>query len=311
MTLTTLTQTNHGLQKASKHLEGELWSCLEDISTLEEHNKKLHDLVAFVIAMTRGSGALNEEAVRSVGMTIPRSTLPELTRAVQELARRTGTTPSGSMPRPQAAASEDHPHRRQVAVELPSAPEPSRSRTASESAPTPASAQSSGGADFPEWTSETTTVLIQNIPPRCTVAEFLAGFPPDGSYNFLYMPYSVRQRRTSGFVILNFVSPDAAAAFRENAHGSPLPLIQRPCKNLNVYASRTQGLTGNIALAFDKANQEAQSEAYTPIVWSAGREAARLAERHPDCLNVTQGELPQFDFSRLAARLQRRSRDMR
>lgn len=156
----------------------------------------------------------------------------------------------------------------------------------------------SDATDMLGWTDATTTVLIQNIPSRCTRAELLAAFPPDGSYNFLYLPYSVKQRRTAGFVILNFVSPVAALNFKQVTQGRPLPKSQRPCKPLVVLPSMVQGFLANVGLAADKFDKEQNSDAYAPMAFCTGREALEVAALYPHC--VSAEDVAVFDFHALA-----------
>lgn len=152
------------------------------------------------------------------------------------------------------------------------------------------------------WREDTTTVLIQKIPSRLTRAEFLAAFPPDGSYDFLYLPFTTKQRRTAGFCLINFVSPAEALAFRERAHDRPLPRCTRPCKPLDVFANRVQGFEENVLLAAEKMRSEPQNESYWPLAFCAGRAAQAAAARWPGCVNAQRGTLPvTFDFATLAA----------
>ena len=60
------------------------------------------------------------------------------------------------------------------------------------------------------WPLGATTVAVQNVPARTTQEEILRTFEPDGNYNMLFLPYSIKQRRTCGYCFLNFLTPEAA-----------------------------------------------------------------------------------------------------
>lgn len=155
-------------------------------------------------------------------------------------------------------------------------------------------------SDGEPWKPGTRTVLVQNIPSRCTRAELLEAFPAEGSYDFVYLPYQARQRRTCGFAILDFVSPAAALAFKEWAHGRPLPQTRRPCKPLKVMPSTVQGLLCNVLLAAQKLAREAEIESYMPLVFCTGEEAQLMTQLHPDCI-AEKGQ--RLNFVKLAKRL--------
>lgn len=73
---------------------------------------------------------------------------------------------------------------------------------------------------FPDWV---TTLIVSNIPPRSSPEELLTAWPCSrGDYNFLYVPYSAKRHRPSGFVFINFVSNAAAARFRQEWNGRRL-----------------------------------------------------------------------------------------
>lgn len=117
------------------------------------------------------------------------------------------------------------------------------------SSPTPASPEDE---DTPEETSEeselmqpwVTTVIIRNIPTRCTQDILLTYWPPDGSYDFLFFPYSVKQRRPSKYVFINFTSQEAKVAFYSRWNRQFLS--EKTEKPLDIGVARIQGLEANI-----------------------------------------------------------------
>ncbi len=52
------------------------------------------------------------------------------------------------------------------------------------------------------------TVLTQDVPMRRTRDDVIRAFKPDGSYNLVSYPYSIKQRRSCGYCFINFVAPD-------------------------------------------------------------------------------------------------------
>ena len=69
------------------------------------------------------------------------------------------------------------------------------------------------------WPLGATTVAVQNVPARTTQEEILRIFEPDGNCNMLYLPYSIKHRRTCGYCFLNFLTPDTAQQFCERWDG--------------------------------------------------------------------------------------------
>lgn len=88
---------------------------------------------------------------------------------------------------------------------------------------------------------DTLTLQIRNIPARYSQEQLLQEWPPDGSYNMLYMPSTRKLGMSRGYAFLNFVSPDHALAFQRQWHGRRLSDHGRN-KHLDVSAAARQGL---------------------------------------------------------------------
>merc|ERR1712228_1090457 len=71
--------------------------------------------------------------------------------------------------------------------------------------------------------SPMTTLVVQNLPGRYTRADVLQAWPVDGSYDYMHLPYNLLQKRPLGYVFINFVTHELAAAFQKTWHGRPLP----------------------------------------------------------------------------------------
>lgn len=88
-----------------------------------------------------------------------------------------------------------------------------------------------------------TTLIVRNIPARCTQASLLDLWPPEGVYNLLHLPYDHRRKCHVGKAMINFVSSMAAEAFRAKWQGG-LVSPKAKVKKLSMVAADVQGLRG-------------------------------------------------------------------
>jgi hypothetical protein len=58
-----------------------------------------------------------------------------------------------------------------------------------------------------------TTVIVQNIPKSYTQPMLLEVWPPDGTYDFLYLPFSFNEKCNFGYAFMNFVTHEDAKCF--------------------------------------------------------------------------------------------------
>lgn len=123
-------------------------------------------------------------------------------------------------------------------------------------------AQSSRKA-FESWM---TTIVIRNVPARYTQDRLLEVWPPDGSYNFLYLPYSVRQKRGSGYVFINFCTHQAACDFWQKVQGTRLSGCEH-LKSLDVATADVQGLENNLRYWGDRKLNRINNANFLPIVF--------------------------------------------
>jgi len=97
----------------------------------------------------------------------------------------------------------------------------------------------------------TTTLVIRNAGMRTgmpNLRDWLLSFwPPNGSYNFFYVPRTVNKRRWCNYAFINFVSHEAALAFRAQWHGRSLG--EHTKKTLSIGAASVQGLGGALRLS--------------------------------------------------------------
>lgn len=91
----------------------------------------------------------------------------------------------------------------------------------------------------------TTTLAVRNIPARYNQEKLLLDWEPDGSFDMLYLPFDIRQNRTTGCAYINFTSHEAALEFQRAKQGTHLSKHGRG-KHLDIAAASRQGLMANL-----------------------------------------------------------------
>jgi len=92
-----------------------------------------------------------------------------------------------------------------------------------------------------------TTLVLRNVDVRCSLDRLMAEWPPDGSYDFICRPYSVKQRRPTRYAFVNFPRLSDAREFMERCNGQLLPDIAMALP-LDIHMARVQGLQANLRL---------------------------------------------------------------
>jgi len=90
-----------------------------------------------------------------------------------------------------------------------------------------------------------TTLVVRNVPARLSQEQLLQLWPPDGTYDLMYLPYSFNKQSRGGLVFINMVSNEAAINFATKWHGNKIPNI-RGVKRLDVGVANVQGFIGNL-----------------------------------------------------------------
>jgi len=90
-----------------------------------------------------------------------------------------------------------------------------------------------------------TTLVVRNVPARYTKEMLMQEWPPNGTYDFLYLPFNFKQKRTAGFVYVNCTSHEAAVNFYSQWHGKSLR-DQGTSKRLTIGVAEAQGLEANL-----------------------------------------------------------------
>eukprot|EP00930_Biecheleria_cincta_P091757 TRINITY_DN8140_c0_g1_i1.p1 TRINITY_DN8140_c0_g1~~TRINITY_DN8140_c0_g1_i1.p1 ORF type:complete len:395 (+),score=34.10 TRINITY_DN8140_c0_g1_i1:124-1308(+) len=147
---------------------------------------------------------------------------------------QTDTSPSSSaLSSDESGDKEEQPMRTQTAHDL---PKPRFAKLTGASSKVP---------------DRTTTLVVRNVPARYTPGRFLQEIEPDGSFDFLFLPYSFRDSTTIGVAFINFRSPDLALCFEERWQRQFLQ--DHGCnKHLDIAAATCQGIMENLQQFNDK-----------------------------------------------------------
>jgi len=73
-----------------------------------------------------------------------------------------------------------------------------------------------------------------SVQARYTQERLLLEWRPDGTFDFLYLPFSFTERRSKGYVFINFVTPEGAFAFQRQWHGRYLSDTRHYNKYLDI-----------------------------------------------------------------------------
>lgn len=114
-----------------------------------------------------------------------------------------------------------------------------------------------------------TTVVVRNVPKRCSQEDFLAMVRIHGMFDYFHLPYNLLHQRLLGYGFVNFCSHEMALAFQEEWHGRVLARAagQKP---LNIATASTQGWHTCLArVKFRKVNLLAQA-GYLPLIYRDG-----------------------------------------
>jgi len=139
-----------------------------------------------------------------------------------------------------------------------------------------------------------TTLVVRNIPARYTKEELLQEWPPDGGFDFLYLPFNQKQKRTAGYCFVNFTSSEAAVAFYCQWHGKWLHTSKRATKKLSVAAAEVQGLEANLQHLVHCGIQRIKNTKYLPSVFNGDREMPFNEETSAGILLALRSNGPLF-----------------
>jgi len=99
-------------------------------------------------------------------------------------------------------------------------------------------------AHLPPLDPDVTTLIVRRI-PRMSQESLLELWPPTWGYNFFYLPYNIKQRRSVAYAFINFVSNEAAKWFYSNWEEQNIT-VKGVSKTLSVRAADIQGVVPNV-----------------------------------------------------------------
>jgi len=137
-----------------------------------------------------------------------------------------------------------------------------------------------------------TTLVVRNVPARYTKEELLQEWPPDGAFDFLYLPFNHRQKRAAGYCFVNFTSHEAALTFCNQWHSKLLSASKRTGKRLSIGAAEVQGLEANLQHLMCCGNQRTKNTKYLPSVFNADREMPFTEHTRSDILLALRANRP-------------------
>jgi len=119
-----------------------------------------------------------------------------------------------------------------------------------------------------------TTLVVRNVPSRYTKETLMKEWPADGTYDFLYLPFSFKQKRTAGYAFVNFTTHEAAVNFHTRWHRKSLH-EQGAARKLSISVADIQGVEGNLRhLVHCNSISRTKNWKYLPSVFSGVDEVA-------------------------------------
>jgi len=91
-------------------------------------------------------------------------------------------------------------------------------------------------------------------------------WPPTWDYDFVYLPYSMKQRRSVSYACINFVSNQAAQLFYSNWEGRQLT-VKCITKTLSVRPAGMQGVLLNIRHLQSRGIEDVHNNYHLPALF--------------------------------------------
>jgi len=120
-----------------------------------------------------------------------------------------------------------------------------------------------------------TTMIVHNIPARYTKSMLIEEWPPAGSYNLLYLPFSFRAKKTLGYAFLNFSTEEAFLKFKDCWDHGRLKRHGR-AKPLTMVEGTTQGFWENITILKRSKIGRIVTDRFRPSVFVASGQPVNL-----------------------------------
>jgi len=117
--------------------------------------------------------------------------------------------------------------------------------------------------------SSKTTLMIRNVPVLYTREMLLFEWENNGSYDFLYLPYSCSMQRNLSYAFVNFTSEAAALAFIQRWQKKRLPHYTAR-KPLNISFAEVQGRDSNLLQLKKKRVKRIKINQCQPLIFEHG-----------------------------------------
>jgi len=140
---------------------------------------------------------------------------------------------------------------------------------------------------------EATTLVVRNIPTRYSKDMLLQELPPDGTYDFFYLPFSFQKMKITGYLFVNFTSNAAASAFYSQWHGRSLGAQESSAK-LNIGVAEVQGLEENVRQLIKRNIKRIKNPMFQPSVFDGLQEVpfSAVVEQMGRSSRSSSDELP-------------------
>jgi hypothetical protein len=115
--------------------------------------------------------------------------------------------------------------------------------------------------------NERTTLMISNIPTRCSQGRLLEKWPADGSYDFLYLPCRFGEHKNFGYAFVNFVSHESAKDFYVVWQGKTLGVKSAGNKPLVITWASIQGRDKNIKHSLNRKIKRIRNPQFQPAIF--------------------------------------------
>ena len=133
--------------------------------------------------------------------------------------------------------------------------------------------QSSTPESTPGNIENFTTIMIRNVPRKCTQRMLMADVVSAGfgeTMDFVYLPTDISSARNLGYAFINFIHPHYAECFRESFHKKHLSSMRGSRAGLSVSYAVIQGREANIDNVMKNASvHRIRNPEYLPLVLNA------------------------------------------
>ena len=145
---------------------------------------------------------------------------------------------------------------------------------------------------FLACTAGMTTVMVRNVPRKCTQRMLLNDIVMEGyseAIDFVYLPTDISTGKNLGYAFVNFTHPYYAETFRKSFHKKHLSSMRGSRTGLSVSYAVIQGLDANVSNVLKNASvHRIRNPEYLPLV----RDSTRGGQLVPCVIKTTNQPSP-------------------